>query len=138
MKSIKLTLLFIAIIFSGVKLFSQDAQKLSVGVKMEKISVIYRDLITDDKGIVNKSSEELISMNKLVKDSVIVWAKRFDVNTEEGLQKFGKHTGDKLGIKAGKKIIVTFIDKAGNKENFNIWSLGFGKYKIEKAQEIKR
>ena len=138
MKFIKHFLLIGIVLISMMNVMSQAPSKPALKLKVDKVSVRYRDLVTDDKGAVNKNENELYALNKLVRDSVIVWAKKFNLNSSEGFEQFAAYAGKKLDLRTGKKITVDFIDLTGKEESYNILALGNDKYNIEEAKIIKR
>jgi hypothetical protein len=138
MKFIKYFLAISIVIIIAMNADSQTSSGPSSKIKVEKVRVRYRELITDDKGAINRNQEELYALNKLVRDSVLIWARKFNLNTPDGLGKFAAYTGRRLDIKPGKRISVNFIDMSGTEESYYIWSLGNNRFKAEEAPIIKR
>lgn len=138
MKFIKYFVLTGILFISTVNVFPQTTAKPALKIKVDRVSVLYRELITDEKGATNKNQHDLYALNKFVKDSVIVWAKKFNVNDADGFEKFASYTGRRLDIKPGKKITIDFIDLKGKVESYNIWSMANNKYRIEEVIKAKR
>ena len=139
MKIFKISMFLVVMLFISNNIFSQEVSKPFLKLKVSKITSFYRDLITDDRGVVSSDTKALIALNNVMKDSVIDWSKKFNLATPEGFSDFGTFVGDKLKIKAGKKIELTFIDTENKKkESYYLWSMGNGKYRFETAAEHKR
>ncbi len=137
LKKIVLIILF-SVVFISSSLYSQDKSKVSLSNKPVRIAVIYRELITDDNGLVNKSSEQLISLNKLINDSILLWANKFDLAKTNGFSSFGTFVGEKLNIPLNKKIELSFIDNNGDEESFLLLSQNNHKFEFEKIPTYKR
>jgi hypothetical protein len=131
-------IILISVSFVSLNIYSQDRVVGSLSNKPDRISVVYRELITDDNGIVNKSNEQLMSLNKLVSDSIMLWAKKFDLTKTTGFNSFGTYLGKKLNIPVNKKIDLLFIDNNGNEETYILWSKNNQKFEFEKTQTFKR
>nr|MBP7497821.1 hypothetical protein [Bacteroidales bacterium] len=104
----------------------------------QKIDVYYKDIITDNNNVVNKSSEELQSLHQLINDSMLIWSKNYDLKTETGLNNYNKFLIKRINIPAGRKLILSFYDDKGVKEDFNLINLGRGKLEFEKTNDLIR
>jgi hypothetical protein len=128
----------LSIIFLSLNLYSQVKEKGPLTSKPVRINVVYRELITDDNGLINKSDLQLRQLNKLVNDSIMIWANKFDLTKANGFYNFGVYLGEKLNIPVNKKIDLAFIDNDGNEETFILWSMNNHKFEFEKTQIYKR